>query len=238
MRLRALAVAALVALLAAACGSAPGRIGPTGVDQLTIPTPSPRAEDFVRVVDNGWLPLTPGARWEYTLTGGSARFAVASVTANRPEISGIVTTELLTVFSDAAGRTVRRTWEWFAQDGSGNVWLFGVRGAGAGSAPSWRAGEAGAQAGLAMPAQPRFGDGYALERAPGVAEDRARVLSVSETLQALGERRTQVVLLRVSSPLAPGRERLSWYAPGLGLVQQNGPAGAGQTLTSYDAGAG
>ena len=43
--------------------------------------------------------------------------------------------------------------DYYAQDRRGNVWWFGREGV-------WLAGEDGAQAGLAMPATPRLGDGW------------------------------------------------------------------------------
>ena len=38
------------------------------MDLLTIPTPDPDPADFVRTVDNPWLPLTPGSTWTYEVT--------------------------------------------------------------------------------------------------------------------------------------------------------------------------
>ena len=49
-------------------------IGPSGVDGLTIPTPTPDPADFVDVVDNPWLPLVADSVWTYAVVGaGPAR---------------------------------------------------------------------------------------------------------------------------------------------------------------------
>ncbi|MFC6344343.1 hypothetical protein ACFP8W_20335, partial [Nocardioides hankookensis] len=64
MTVRAL-VAIALALSLAACGSASVSSPPSGIDELTIPTPSPDPHDFVDGVDNPWLPLPPGRTWTY-----------------------------------------------------------------------------------------------------------------------------------------------------------------------------
>ena len=49
----------LVALLAFGCGTASEPSPPSGVDELTIPTPSVDPGDFVERIDNPWLPARP-----------------------------------------------------------------------------------------------------------------------------------------------------------------------------------
>ena len=55
-------VVALVLTLAG-CGSVSVDYEETGIDGLTVPTPTPDPEDFVGEVDNPWLPLEPGSTW-------------------------------------------------------------------------------------------------------------------------------------------------------------------------------
>ncbi len=171
---------ALVAasVLLSGCGAAgeanPEKIGPQGVDELTIPTPSPDPADYVGTVDNPWLPLTSGRVWTYDVSGSAASRIEVTVASTPVTVDGVPCVVVHTEATDERGRAVREEDAYYAQDRRGNVWLFGEDG----DDRSWRAGEDGAQAGLAMPATPRVGDGYAMERAPGVAEDRATVLSV------------------------------------------------------------
>src|ERR1044072_8326446 len=65
---RAAALVVPVAIAPAAltgCGASPAKLGPAGVDELTIPTPTPDPADFSSRASNPWFPLTAGTRWTY-----------------------------------------------------------------------------------------------------------------------------------------------------------------------------
>jgi hypothetical protein len=214
----------LVALVAASvvlsgCGAAgeanPEKIGPEGVDELTIPTPSPDPADFVATVDNPWLPLEPGRVWTYDVSGSAATRLEVTVASTPVTVDGVPCVVVHTEASDDRGRTVREGDAYYAQDRRGNVWLFGEDA----DHRSWRAGEDEAQAGLAMPATPRVGDGYAMERAPGVAEDRTTVLSVdAESSVPAGTFAGTLVVETHTEAGASDVTRRS-YAEGTGLVE-------------------
>jgi hypothetical protein len=220
-------------LLLVGCGGAPGTIGPVGVDELTIPSPSPDPADFVARVDNRWFPLPEGARWVYRVendapSADSVQEVIASVTGRHPVVAGVATTEYLELSRAADGRLLARARSWYAQDRAGNVWLLGRRinrplpqeeGSGerdhtVNLPQEWRAGDPGVGAGLAMPAAPRLGDGFWYIRVPGSLEVRLRVTSVDATITTFRGPATGVVELEVQDSLAT---RMS-YAPGLGLV--------------------
>ncbi|MBC9733683.1 hypothetical protein [Nocardioides marmotae] len=78
--------------------------------------------------------------------------------------------------------------DYFAQDRRGNVWWFGTAG-------EWQAGVDGAEAGLAMPAEPRYGDSWRAAYVPGEVEDVVAVAEMDE----------DTVVLEVTSPLEPGQ---------------------------------
>jgi hypothetical protein len=183
-----LALAAALPLLVAGCGSAPQKSPPTGVDGLRIPTPSADPDDFVEGIDNPFLPLEPGYRWVYESAGVDPETVTVTVTEDTKVVQGVTTTVVHDVVRDAEGTLVEDTFDWFAQDTAGNVWYFGEdtteyddRGR-ADDSGSWEAGVDGAQAGVAMLAAPRVGDGYQQESYPGEAEDRAEVLSLEESV--------------------------------------------------------
>lgn len=198
----------------AGCGlGEPRSIDPAGVDGLEIPTAAPDPADFVREIDNPRLPLTPGNVWRYEVQAGgelTGTIAVRVVDETR-DVAGVPTTVVHHEETDASGAVIEDTYDWYAQDTSGNVWSFGEEG-------SWEAGVDGARAGLAMAARPRVGDGYRQELSQGVAEDRAEVLSVEETRGAW----TGLIEILDTTPLEPGIEKRSFYAEGLGLVLEEG----------------
>jgi hypothetical protein len=154
----------------------------------------------------------------------------SSVTGAGPEVAGVATTELMEVSLDDAGGEVARSLSWYAQDRAGNVWIFGralERSGQPVAGGSWRAGEDGAEAGLAMPAAPRVGDGFWVERVPDGVELRARVEAVDATLGAAGESWANVVVLTFAAGSTEGSMS---YAPGVGLLSVEVGAG-GMTLS-------
>jgi hypothetical protein len=211
-------------ILVAGCGAAPPRIDPTGVDQLTIPTPSPDPGDFVDGVDNDHLPLAPGSTWTYRLRGdGGERTATVTVPGETVDVQGVEATVVHEVVRDADGTVLEDGRDFYAQDVDGNVWLMGEHTATylrrrLSTQGSWRAGAGGAEAGLAMPAEPRVGDGYRAAYLPGVVEDRIAVLDVDASLTIpLGEF-DDLVRTEHTTPLAPDRVEHRYHAPGVGLV--------------------
>ena len=224
-------LAAVAALLAAgfvlsACGASPAPVGPTGIDELTIPTPSPDPADFSPDVTNPWFPLPPGTSWTYRRAGvdGSER-VVATALAGTRRIAGV---ETRPVRWDAVhdGRTTPLAVRWYAQDTGGNVWWFGQRVARPGrdldvlATRSWQAGRAGAQAGLIMAAAPRMGDGYANAYQRGVVERRSTVVSLRATASVPARTYHDAVLTRDLSRVEPVHVDQSYYAPHVGLVAQ------------------
>lgn len=209
---------------ASGCAGGPPTVDPGGVDGLTVPTPSPRAADFVDGIDNPWLPLVPGTVRTYRsdTAAGSATTTTVTVTDEARIVAGVTTTVVHDVVTDARGRTVEDTYAWFAQDRDGNVWSFGedasTSAAGGADGGSWEAGVDGAEAGLAMPADPRVGDGYARGRRAGVVEDRVEVLALDETTRVAAGTFAGLLRTEETSPLEPGTTREVFYAEGLGMV--------------------
>ncbi len=207
-----------VLVLVAGCGAAgeanPEKIGPRGVDELVVPTPSPDPGDFVRDVDNPLLPLVPGTVWTYDVSGSAATDLEVRVEDGRETVAGVSCVVVHTSATDAEGRVVRQGEAYYAQDTRGNVWLFGE-----GGERSWRAGEDGAEAGLAMPATPRVGDGFLEERAPGIAEDRASVLSVDDESTVPAGTFSGTVAIETTAGVGDLHVVRSWYAEGAGPVE-------------------
>jgi hypothetical protein len=169
-RLTALATAAVLAAALAGCAGL-GQPAPydfPGINGLVVPTPSPDPRDFVAEVDNPWLALGPGAtrRYDVTRDGRSLGTIEAEVVAGTTLVAGLTATAVRTVTDLDGTSDDSDVTRFYAQDDDGNVWLVGADADGA----SWRAGEAGAEAGLAMPAGPRLGDGWRPYAVPGLPE--------------------------------------------------------------------
>lgn len=205
MTVRALVVIALLAVLTA-CGSSSVQLAATGVDTLVVPTPSPDPDDFVRGVDNPWLPLPPGRTWTYQVVDVDGSHERTVTVADGPEVDGVPTTARVTTDADVV------TTDWFAQDTGGNVWWFGREG-------EWAAGTDGAEAGLAMAAHPRVGDGYRTAYQPGVVEDTATVLAITGSATVPAGSYDDLVVTQETSGTEPGGSLEQSWARGVGLVE-------------------
>lgn len=84
---------------------------------------------------------------------------------------------------------------------------------------AWVAGPT-ARFGLMMPGTPLVGARYYQEMAPGVAMDRAEIVSLEETLTTPLGTFEHCLKVIESTPLEPGRSP-KHYAPGIGLIQDD-----------------
>ena len=179
-----LGVPLLLALTGCAGLGQPVPYDSPGINGLVIPTPSPDAGDFVAVVDNPWLALEPGTSRRYDVVGdaGVEGTVETEVLAGTTEVAGLTATGVRTV-TEVDGVTTDET-RFYAQDDAGNVWLVGVAST---TGLSWRAGASGAEAGLAMPADLRLGDGWLTYRVPNLLEPTTMVEDVSREMAELRE---------------------------------------------------
>lgn len=179
-----------------------------GINGLVIPTPKPDPGDFVDGVDNPWLALESGARWTYDVRGGGDGApvgVVVDVLADPVPVAGVEATAVTTTTDLGGGKTTVVT-RLYAQDDDGNVWLVGADGGPGLEGDGWRAGVDGAEAGLAMPARPRIGDGWLSYAVPGLPQASAEVADLS----------TSTTQLRESG--AAGSSTLRTYEKGIGLT--------------------
>ena len=82
----------------------------------------------------------------------------------------------------------------------------------------WLSGENGAKFGLMIPGKPRVGDKYYQENAPGVARDRAEVISTTEEFKVPAGSFKNCLRTRESSEIESGVEDKG-YAPNVGLIK-------------------
>ncbi len=84
---------------------------------------------------------------------------------------------------------------------------------------AWLAGQNGAKAGMIMPGKVEVGLMYYQEIAPGMAEDRAEIVSATDTLATPAGTFSNVLKTEETNPLEPGEKEFKFYAPGIGLIQ-------------------
>ena len=85
---------------------------------------------------------------------------------------------------------------------------------------AWVSGDKGAKFGLAMPGLPLLRARYYQEVAPGVALDRAEIVSLTDTLKQPAGNFINCLKIEETTPLEAGKG-YKYYAPGIGLVQDD-----------------
>lgn len=85
---------------------------------------------------------------------------------------------------------------------------------------AWLSGEKGAKFGLMMPGTPLVRARFYQEVAPGVAMDRAEIISVTETVMTPAGTFKNCLKTEETTPLEPKEKEYKFYARGIGLVQE------------------
>ncbi len=111
-------------------------------------------------------------------------------------------------------------------DETNSVFYFGEEvddyenGAMVGHGGAWLAGEGdNNKAGLIMPGTVLLGAKYYQEIAPDIAVDRAEIIETDGELVVPAGSFDDVLVIAESNPLEPGVEELKYYAPGVGILQ-------------------
>lgn len=84
---------------------------------------------------------------------------------------------------------------------------------------AWRADSSDNKPGLIMPGSPKIGMAYFQEIAPGIAMDRAQILSLNETLTTPAGTFEHCLKTQEGSALKPQEKEFKFYAQGIGLLQ-------------------
>ena len=174
---------------------------------------------------NQYFPLTPGTTFTYE---SPTEINKVIVTNNTKTILDAICREVHdTVNLVATGELTEDTLDWFCQDVDGNDWYFGENtkqlegGLVVGLEGAWTAGVDGAKPGIVMKAHPAIGDVYRQEFSPGVAEDIAEVVSLTETVTVPyngGTTFTNCLKTKETTPLDPEDVEYKFYCPGIGFV--------------------
>jgi hypothetical protein len=193
----------------------PGGLGPTG--------------------RNPYFILEP--HYRLVLANGQDRLVITVLDETRP-VDG-VETRVVEERETEAGALIEVSRNFYAISRRTNsVFYFGEEvdmyrdGRVTGHEGAWRSGAAGARFGLMMPGVPLLRGRYYQEIAPGVALDRAEIVSTGDTLTTPAGVFRQVLRTDETTPLERGARESKRYAPGIGLIQDGslklvsyGPAG-------------
>ena len=181
--------------------------------------------NFVSVIDNEYFPLTPGTTFIYRgESDGVATREEVYVTYETKVILGVTCTVVhAQAFEEKV--LVEDTFDWYAQDVDGNVWYFGEdtkelddNGNVISTEGSWEAGVDGAEPGIIMLADPKKGDRYQQELAPGVAEDMAQVIGFEDSFCVRYGCFEDVLVTKEWTPLERGVVENKYYAEGVGFI--------------------
>jgi hypothetical protein len=177
-------------------------------------------------IDNKYYSLKLGTVTIYNGTdeeGKSMRDTI-TVTNDMKEIQGIPTRVVNdTVFVE--GKLVETTGDWYAQDDKGNVWYLGEDTTDFTNKKnphegSWESGVKGAKGGILMLAEPKVGITYDQEFAKGVAEDKATVLSLNESVSVPYGSFSNVIKTKEFSALEPDVVENKYYAANVGDIKE------------------
>jgi hypothetical protein len=180
--------------------------------------------DLSSNVTNPFLPMPVGATWTITAdTDEGVETIEVEVTTDAKTVWGV---EALVVRDRAFldGVIIEDTWDWFAQDGAGNVWYLGeetqeyVDGMPGTTAGSWEAGVDGALPGIVMLADPTVGTSYRQEYFKGEAEDYGTVVSLDESVSVPAGEFDNCIKIRERSVIDPELDEMKYYCSGVGNV--------------------
>ncbi len=197
--------------------------------------------EFTTKIDNPYWPMAPGARWvSREVENGVVQRVVVTVT-NRTKVVDGVTARVIHDVVSASGQPIEKTYDWYAQDSSGNVWYLGEdtkeydHGKVVSAQGSWEAGVGGAEAGVIMPADPTVGQAYRQEYDKGNAEDNASVTSVDAKAKVPFGSFDHVLQTRDVNPLETNFVEHKSFARGVGPIEtiQVSGGSAHEELLSY-----
>jgi hypothetical protein len=230
--MKSIALLAAVALAAAACTSAkaPPTSAATTAATSDLPQGGETVEldpaDFTTDIDNPWWPMAVGSTWVYTEmdSEGTEQRVEVTVTGKTKKLANGIEARIVHDAVTEDGEPVEITDDFYAQDSKGNIWYLGEEtaeyenGKVSSRDGSFEAGTDGAQAGIAMPANPQPGMTYRQEYFKGEAEDEAEVIKTDVQAEVPFGHFENVLMTMDTNPLEPKNLEFKFYARDVGLV--------------------
>jgi hypothetical protein len=189
------------------------------------------AANFGSNITNPYFPLAPGTAFHYVnriIEGVDTSYeqVEVSVSTNTKIIAGVQCREVHDVVREI-GVVTEDTYDWYAQDKSGNVWYFGEHTKsmkdknGSTTEGSWKAGEQNACPGIIMWANPQMhtGEIYYQEFLAGTAEDQGQVVNTNSRVIVPYGVFTRCLKTKEFTNLEPGVIEYKYYAANVGLLK-------------------
>ena len=199
--------------------------------------------DFTTEIDNPWWPMAVGSTWVYKETDqeGAKQKVVVTVTDKTRKLANGVTARVVHDEVTEDGVPVEVTDDFYAQDADGNIWYLGEEtqeyedGKPGSTDGSFEAGKDGAQAGIAMPADPKPGMKYRQEYLEGEAEDVGEVIRTDIQAEVPFGHFENVLMTMDTNPLEPKVLEFKFYAKDVGPVLAVSVSGGSdrEELVSY-----
>ena len=211
-------------------------LGQAEEEDVSLLSPSPQTSfltdqplencDFASTGKNDYFILKPG--YQVILEGeeDGEKLQLAMAVLNETKIVDRVETRVVEEKETEGGNLVEVSRNYFAMcQPTNNAIYFGEDvdmyedGKVVSHEGAWLAGQNGSKAGMIMPGKVEVGLKYYQEIAAGVAEDRAEIVSINDTLDTPAGTFNQVLKTEETNPLKPGEKEFKFYAPGIGLIQ-------------------
>jgi hypothetical protein len=174
-------------------------------------------------ITNRYLPFSVGQQSILEGDSGGRHYVVHITVLPATEVVAGVETLVFEEREWVDDELVEVSRNFVAQAEDGSVCYFGEEvddykgGELVGHGGAWLAGENGVLPGILMPADPQLDTYHQQERAPGVAEDGAFVVSLGETFEAPAGRYEDTLVTEDINPLGRTSD-FKRYAPGVGLI--------------------
>lgn len=193
--------------------------------ELDIGVCDPEAGPFSTKIDHPYFSYSPGDAWVFKGSEDGAELRLRITVLDETEVVAGVKTRVVEEREWEDGDLIEVSRNFFVQAQDGTVCYYGEEvdiyenGEVVSHEGAWRAGEDDNRPGIIMPAEPAEDMTYAQEVAPGVAEDRAEIISLGEdTVTVPAGTYDNTLQTRETTPLEPGAESFKVYARGVGLI--------------------
>ncbi|HEY3325374.1 MAG TPA: hypothetical protein VGP72_33285 [Planctomycetota bacterium] len=183
-------------------------------------------QDLVSSGKSTYFILDPGYQLVFAGEDDGKKTELVVTVTNDTKKIGNVETRVVEERETADGKLVEVSRNYFAMDKTTkDVYYFGEDvdmykdGKVLNHEGSWVAGTNGAKYGLAVPGEPKVGDRYIMEVAPGVAMDRAEIKSITEGVKVPAGKFQKCLKVKETSALNAKESGQKYYAPGVGLLR-------------------